>query len=123
MKKILILVAALGLTIGGCTTQRTTERYDRRDPYGRYDNPNVRDIPLEYKLERWQGELNLSNRQKRQIRDIQDRYERRGITRAERNNRREYRQLQQQKRRDLLSVLNNRQRNKLNQLERYDRRS
>lgn len=129
MKKIMIIVAAAGLMLGSCTTPRTTtsDRYDRRDDrYGRYDNPNVREIPLENKLERWQNELNLSNRQKRQIRDIQDRYERRGLTRAERNDRREYRQLQQQKRKDLLSVLTSRQRDRLNELERrgyYDRRS
>ncbi|GAB3336602.1 hypothetical protein GCM10027299_46810 [Larkinella ripae] len=121
MKKITIWVAALGLFIGGCTTQRTTtnDRWDRRDDrYGQYDNPNVREIPLENKLERWQDELNLSNRQKRQIRDIQDRYERWGLTRAERNNRREYRDLLQQKRKDLLPVLTSRQRDRLNQLER-----
>ncbi|WP_138992199.1 hypothetical protein [Larkinella sp. C7] len=124
MKKILILVTAVALTIGGCTTQRPTvnDRYDRNDDrYGRYDHPNVREIPLENKLERWQNELNLTNRQKREIRNIQDRYERRGLTRAERNDRREYRQLQQQKRKDLLSVLTSRQRDRLYQLEQRNR--
>ncbi|WP_146624440.1 hypothetical protein [Larkinella arboricola] len=130
MKKIMILVAATGLMIGGCTTQKatTSDRYDRRDNrYGRYDNPNVREIPLENKLERWQNELKLTNRQKRQIRDIQERYERRGLTRTERSDRREFRELQRQKRRDLLSVLTSRQRDRLQELERSrgynDRRS
>ncbi|MFC5408821.1 hypothetical protein ACFPMF_05850 [Larkinella bovis] len=122
MKTIMIGVAALGLLIGGCTTQKTTthDRYDRRnDRYGRYDNPGpgIREVPLENKLERWQNELRLTNRQKREIRTIQERYERRGLTRAERNDRREYRQLVQQKRKDLLSVLTSRQRDRLRQLE------
>ncbi|KAA9347935.1 hypothetical protein [Larkinella humicola] len=132
MKRILIMVTAVTLMIGGCTTQRpisndgrydrTNDRYDRNDDrYGRYDNPNVREIPLENKLERWQNELNLTNRQKREIRNIQDRYERRGLTRNERNDRREYRQLQQQKRKDLLSVLTSRQRDRLYQLEQRNR--
>ncbi|MGM9511412.1 hypothetical protein ACS5NO_26995 [Larkinella sp. GY13] len=124
MKKILIMVTAVALMIGGCTTQRPTvnDRYDRNDDrYGRYDNPNVREIPLENKLERWQNELNLTNRQKREIRNIQDRYERRGLTRNERNDRRQYRQLQQQKRKDLLSVLTSRQRDRLYQLEQRNR--
>ncbi|RRB07570.1 hypothetical protein [Larkinella rosea] len=127
MKKIMIVVAAVALTIGGCTSQRPTtrnDRYDRRDnQYGRYDNPNVREIPLENKLDRWQNELRLTNRQKREIRNIQERYERRGLTRDERNDRRDYRELQQQKRQDLMSVLTRSQRERLFQLEQQNRRS
>ncbi|MRS62007.1 hypothetical protein [Larkinella terrae] len=131
MKKALIMIAAVGLLIGGCTSQRTTttrndryDRYDRRDSrYGRYDNPDVREIPLENKLARWENELRLTNRQKREIRNIQDRYERRGLTRDERNDRRDYRELQQQKRQDLMSVLTPSQRERLFQLEQQNRRS
>jgi hypothetical protein len=128
MKKVMILVATVAIMIGGCTSQRPTantgryDRYDRRDDRsGRYDNPNVQEIPLENKLERWQAELNLTNRQKREIRNIQERYERRGLTRDERNDRRDYRQLQQQKQKDLMSVLTSRQRDRLYQLEQRNR--
>ncbi|WP_128545119.1 hypothetical protein [Larkinella soli] len=134
MKKALFAIVTAALLIGGCTSQRptTSDRYDRRDDYeygrnDRYDRDRDRDdyemreTGLERRLQRWENELDLSNRQKRQIRDIQERYEQRGLTREERNDRYAYRKIQQQKRQELLSVLTPAQRDRLSQLEQRNR--
>lgn len=138
MNKLMLLAVAVGLTLGGCATQRPDDRRsgdwrydnDRRwdrdddddDRWSRRDNDRWdRDERLERRLDYYADALRLTNRQQRQLRDIHERYERRGLTREERNSREAYRRLQQQKRREMLSVLTPAQRDRLYQLERERR--
>lgn len=127
---MLILVLAATL-LGGCATNHPTTRGgyggpydnspggrydDRRGSYGRYNNDR-----MEERIERYANELNLSRRQVRDIQQIQDRYERRGLTPAERNNPDAYRRLDQQKRREMMAVLTPAQQRQLRDIMQRDR--
>ncbi|GAA4469869.1 hypothetical protein GCM10023189_57550 [Nibrella saemangeumensis] len=104
------------------STDRYDERYDNRRNDGRRDDGlTMRDTRLERQLRRYENELNLTNRQKRELDNIVQKYERRGLNRDEQTYREAYRRLQQQKRQELLSVLTSRQRDTLRRLEERNR--
>ena len=139
MKNGMLMIVLAATLLGGCATNRPTTsggyggpydnssggRYDRRGD-GPYDNRrggygrNENDR-MEERIERYAGELNLSRRQVRDIQQIQERYERRGLTPAERNNPDAYRRLEQQKRREMMAVLTPAQQNRLRDIMQRDR--
>ena len=125
MKTGIIFALAASLFVGACTSQRptTSGRYD--GPYGgRYEGRNDRrsdNDRFEERIQQYANELNLSRRQMRDLKQIQDRYNRRGLTADERNNPSAYQRLQQQKRRDLMAVLTPSQQNQLRDMLQRDR--
>lgn len=139
MKNGMVMIVLAATLLGGCTTNRpaTSGRYggsyddsyggqydrrpgndrydDRRGGYGRNENDR-----MEERLERYASELNLSRRQVRDIQQIQDRYERRELSPAERNDASAYRRLEQQKRREMLAVLTPAQQRRLRDIRQRD---
>lgn len=126
MKNIGIVLIALATIAVGCNSQRpytgartgsSTDRYDERYDNRRTADRDMRETRLERQLQRYENELNLTSRQKRELSNIAEKYERRGLNRDERTYREAYRRLQQQKRQEMLSVLTSRQRDTLRRLE------
>lgn len=140
MKNGMLMVVLAATLLGGCTANRPATsgryggsyddsyggRYDRRPHNDRNDdrrggrgrNENDR---MEERIERYANELNLSRGQVRDIQKIQDRYERRGLSPAERNDPSAYRRLEQQKRREMLAVLTPAQQSQLRDIRQRDR--
>ncbi|HEV7378879.1 MAG TPA: hypothetical protein VGN64_03745 [Dyadobacter sp.] len=120
MKKILMLSLIIsGLWVSGCATSNTTSS---RDDSERYEetvaNPRLNNKRLEKNLTKFRDELNLSNRQEKQLRKIDKRYARldRRLSRKENSKKRDHRALAEQKRLDMLEVLTNEQQQKLEAL-------
>ncbi|GAB2775955.1 hypothetical protein GCM10027275_18880 [Rhabdobacter roseus] len=125
MKKMMMLMVALGLLFTGCATSTTstTQRDDRRNEQ-RDDRRNEQrdDTRLANNLDRYAGELNLSTRQVRQMKQIDRKYDRKikRVAAKKGSKRAEQRRLREEKQEEKLSVLTPEQHQKLRSL--VDRR-
>ena len=110
MKKTLITLATLAvLTTGSVMAQRGYTPYPapvQARPY----NDDAQDF---YRIEQLDNMVNLSRHQKKEIKRIEDRYDRAGLTPGGRLYPQEAQRLQAQKQQEVMSVLNPAQRNVL----------
>ncbi|MBC8155975.1 MAG: hypothetical protein H7Z72_24055 [Bacteroidetes bacterium] len=123
MKNTLMTIAALALlTTGSVLAQRGYNGgYDRypapnQGGYNQYPAPRANPYGDEsqdwYRIDRLDEIVNLSRGQKRDIKRIEDRYDRAGLTPNGRLYPREAQRLRRQKQQDIMSVLNRVQRDR-----------
>ncbi|HEV7348729.1 hypothetical protein [Telluribacter sp.] len=117
MKKIAMLMMAVGLMLSSCTTSSPTVANNPNDDRSRTE-AQLNNRRLENNLERYAEELDLSKRQMRKLSQIERKYDRKERRMASKNGnkRRAKRQLQEQKNDELLSVLNRDQQQRLQEL-------
>lgn len=78
----------------------------RQYPAPNQNNPHIDDAQDWYRIERLDEIVNLSGHQRREIKHIEDRYDRLGLTPGGRLYPQEAQRLQWQKQQDIMSVLN-----------------
>ncbi|CCH54126.1 hypothetical protein BN8_03270 [Fibrisoma limi BUZ 3] len=121
MKKSLMFLATLTVLTAGCAVaQPGYNRY----PTPAQTNPRADDAYEAYRIDQLDNIVGLTNRQEKQLRKIENDYDRRGLTARERRNPQAFQRLQREKQQAMLAVLTPAQRQKLfafQQGRRYDR--
>lgn len=118
--KTSVLALAAALALFTTATTFAQRGYDPR--YGNYPAPNsyptpnqqrYDDVQDEIRLDRLDAIVGLSRRQERQLRRIEERYDRMGLVAGGRLNPRDYQRLLMQKNQEFMSVLTPVQRDRL----------
>ncbi|WP_234733306.1 hypothetical protein [Tellurirhabdus bombi] len=121
MKKTIIALATLALLSTGAMAQRpyNSGPYRQPAPDSRYD-----DIQEDIRIDRLDAIVNLSRKQQRELKRIEDRYDYRELAVMQRRSPQAYNRLVRQKNQDMMLVLTPYQRQRLmdfQQSRRYDR--
>jgi len=114
MKKAIITIVTLAfITTGSVMAQRGYGYDPRPNPYNNPVNPRHDDAMENFRIDQLDNIVNLSRKQQREIKRIEDRYD--GPEFATRNRRspRDFQQLQWQKNQEIMSVLTPGQRQRL----------
>ncbi|MBC8155876.1 MAG: hypothetical protein H7Z72_23550 [Bacteroidetes bacterium] len=123
MKKSIIMLIALALfTTGSVMAQRGYNGGYDRSPAPNQTNPYNDESQDWYRIDRLDEIVNLSRSQKRDIKRIEDRYDRVGLTQNGRLYPQEAQRLRWQKRQDIMAVLSPIQRDRLYAFQQQSRR-
>lgn len=120
MKKTIMTLMTLAVLATGSAMAQRGYGY----PTPGQVNPRYDDAQEAFRIEQIDNIVGLSNRQERQLRKIENDYDRRGLTPRERRNPQAFRRLQLEKRQSMLAVLTPAQRDRLfayQQGRRFDR--
>ncbi|OIN57365.1 hypothetical protein [Arsenicibacter rosenii] len=117
MKKAILTIATLALlTTGTVLAQRGYDpNYDNRNRYPNQgmQNPRADDARDEYRIDRLDAIVGLTRRQERELRRIENHYDRLGLMPGNRLDPREFQRLSWQKQHDVMDVLTPAQRDRL----------
>ncbi len=126
MKKAILSIATIALlTTGTVLAQRSYDpNYDARNRYPNQSmqNPHYDDARDEYRIDRLDAIVGLTRRQERELRRIENHYDRLGLMPGSRLNSREFQRLSWQKQQAVMDVLTPAQRDRLYSFQQNNRR-
>nr|WP_293843751.1 hypothetical protein [uncultured Arsenicibacter sp.] len=126
MKKAILTIATIALlTTGTVMAQRGYDpNYDARNRYPNQGMPNPRadDMRDEYRIDRLDAIVGLTRRQERELRRIENHYDRLGLMPGSRLDPRDFQRLSWQKQQAIMDVLTPAQRDRLYSFQQNNRR-
>jgi Spy/CpxP family protein refolding chaperone len=126
MKKVLMLLFAVGVLLTGCATSNNTSQGYKDEEFRNEEpvvNNKLNNRRLEKNMDRYADELQLTKRQQKQLKKIDRRYARmeRKMSRRDDTKRRDRKRLAEEKRIEMIGVLTSEQQQTLETLSKKGR--